>query len=1231
MIIGREEMFDVVAFHAGLHAALRGVVRVQTYSERSGSVGNFNFTTGWLITDDLVVIPDFVIEGEPGRTYSCQQGTETIEAEVVLGGTHRDGSSPAVLRLAGTLSGKPLQLASGATEEHQQVFLLHHPAGNPRLHLSIGRLMDAKPPWLRYDADTIGGSSGAPVLNTDWAVVGMHTQSGMPQDTAMFNQGLSLPAMLPHLRDSPAWDEIARHHKLADVAAIRVALEEAAPAPAAAIGDAELLGAAVRWSFDPHSFPDDVVERLRPLVAEPSAPDWSLQADARSSLLRSAGSLAALREARGKESISHPGQLVIDRILAGPPYSLDDVPEGALPYWLQAARWFGDVAPSLPSPAEVNRVLERRRVRSRLQEIGGAGFRGRAEELRELRDWYGDAAAGPMVVTGIGGVGKSALVARFALELPERTLQLWLDFDRADLAPDDATSVLRLMFDQLATQLDGFRAPPLEDPTSWQTAVSTLGPELAPHLKGASPPLLVLDGFEVAQYVKQHREIWQLLDELLPWFPGVRVLVSGRAPVVNLELGGRPASDIHLEGLAKTDAISWLREGGIEDDRVLERIAEITRGVPLALRLAVRWAETGGEVTELPEKLPAQLVDGFLYQRILDRVIDPALKPVAQDALVLRRLTPTLISEVLADRLPEGLGADEVFARLRQEMALVGDGSEVEEFGVALPGIDVLRLRPEVRSATLRLLETDNRERVRTIDERAAAWYAGQDTENLTSAAELVYHRLRLGDVSGAEQAWRDGCAPLLLYADEELPEGAEAARAWLRERTVAPPAAIDAVATWERDAQERVRALLARGVLTSVDSVLAEREERSPASPLTLYDAWSRWSAGDLLGARRLLDATPAPSGPLGRDWAVLAAWLAAEAGDRREADRRLRSVLEVGCWADRPEPELDTLTVEAARVRLTIDLEAELAVADIQRRYALELSPSEVLPPDDVVLPYLSDVLGGMAVLESTAAVLRSPQDAIEFAAFAAVLDRARASHAGEPVLPVADPAGSALSDKDPWKSGDLALTDRLNELRVDWGTDDVEGLRATALDLTVLGWRRWRLVTSSPFLARACELALGLNLVGEPQRLSIVGTLAVFATRERRSFMLMDPTGRPLIDILDKVAAGRAPASALRPTTRQVTLTSKVLRLHGASAESEAIEELLQQSASAVLQPKMIVRTFGPGGWTLQNLALHLVSPDPLEMLVRRVVGIPDTLPLRVQSPPDTAMTSPLPGQP
>src|SRR6202030_3637178 len=60
-------------------------------------------------------------------------------------------------------------------------------------------------------------------------------------------------------------------------------------------------------------------------------------------------------------------------------------------------------------------------------------------------------------------------------------------------------------------------------------------------------------------------------------------------------------------------------------------------------------------------------------------------------------------------------------------------------------GTDTLRLRPEVRSAALRLLDAENPKLVRSIEQRAEKWYQQQDVNNPEIAAELVYHRLRKG------------------------------------------------------------------------------------------------------------------------------------------------------------------------------------------------------------------------------------------------------------------------------------------------------------------------------------------------------------------------------------------------------------------------------------------------------------------------------------------------------
>jgi len=1210
MIIGRDEIHDVVEFRTGLEAAATGVLRVMVKSDRSGTG---SVATGWQLTDSLVVIPRFVLpdpDARDGLAFSCTQGARTVTARLEFdGGDDGDASAPrpALIRLEEPLAGSALTLASADPGTGDQVLVFQYASGADNLQFSIGRRIGGDADTLLYDADTRPGAAGGPVLDSGWAVVGVHMSSGSGSDV-MSNEGLSLAALLGRLSKAEAWREIAVQHRLVDFAAMRSALEQPTATPAAA--EDELLEAAVRWTIVPSEFTAATVAQLEPLVVEPSEATWTLPTTERMSLLRMAPNVEALRDARGDEPIAGTGQAVIDRILAGPPFTLDALPEDELPYWLQAARWFADLVPALPSPDDVRRALERKRMRSRLELIGGKGFRGRADELAMLHAWYRDEAAGPMVVSGIGGVGKSALVARFVLQLPEPMLQLWLDFDRADLAPDDAASVLRVIYEQLATQRSDVVAPAIDSAT-WQAAIAQLGKAAEPALAGASPPLVVLDGFEVAQHAIQHREIWHLLEQLLPQLPGVRVLVSGRAPVTGLTLGGRVAQALHLEGLAQPEATEWLLDNGFEDAQVAERVAEITRGVPLALRLAARWRAEGGDPDELPEDgAPQWLIDGFLYDRILDRVVNQRLKPLARDALVLRRVTAEMIPVVLGDSAPKDVPADEVFAALAREMALVGDGTEghgIDFPRVMLPGTAVLQLRPEVRSATLQLLATDKPERVRTIDQRAAAWYAKQDTNDVANAAELVYHRLRLGDVTGAAQAWREGCAPLLLYAEDDLRD--EAARDWLLARTRAPATGPAEQLVWERDACDRLQALLLRGVLPSVDAVLAERAERSSGSALVVYDALSRHWNGDGEGARALLDAAEPAGGLVDRDRAVVRAWLAAKAQDREGADRRLAELEPHERWSDRPDPALDALTVTAARVRLAINMHAELQLAELLResddperlRVALEV----VLPPSDVVMPVLSDQVGSRRGLESYGQELMIPAHPAELERFVLELDDARRSHTRGMALLVGDPDADAagLQDSVAYVAQSPLGSEPLLE----------QGLML-GVDLEVLAWRRWRCTAGRPFLAGAVGEALRLELGGDPQRLAIVGALAAFAGHKRSAFQLVDKRVGVLSEFFMRpsVEPELVLAAPPLPSWERLRFALRVLKFVRVPIDPITAKP---DPASAPVA-KEVVRLVEQVRWKqpeLVSLLFLLLSPEPLEMLVRRVTGIPDSVPL------------------
>ena len=154
-----------------------------------------------------------------------------------------------------------------------------------------------------------------------------------------------------------------------------------------------------------------------------------------------------------------PHQVAIDAILEGPPFNLSEIAEDQLPYWLQAVRWFAGVVPERPTAGEIAWRLEKLRIRSRLRIVAGDDFRGRVDEVKQLNDWFDEDSLGPIMMSGIGGIGKSALIAKFALQLPAETCLFWLDFDRADLAPDDAVSVLIALSQQASVQLEPFGSP----------------------------------------------------------------------------------------------------------------------------------------------------------------------------------------------------------------------------------------------------------------------------------------------------------------------------------------------------------------------------------------------------------------------------------------------------------------------------------------------------------------------------------------------------------------------------------------------------------------------------------------------------------------------------------------------------------------------------------------------------------------------------------------------------
>jgi hypothetical protein len=577
-----------------------------------------------------------------------------------------------------------------------------------------------------HDAGTRSASLGAALFDESWGLVGLH--AGAEWDKKV----VPIARVLRALESFPCWDEIAEAHRL-----VRARSPADANAP---VTDAD-LARAVRWGRDQPA----LAERVRRRALE-------------------GATLEQLRTARGTAPSTSPEQTAIDRILAGPPFTMESLPDEGLVPFATAARWFRELVPGLPEDAALEIEIRRRRQTSSLRAIVGPHFAPRHHEEAHLAAWLADPHRPGLVLRGPGGIGKSALLANFVLEKCPPARFAWLDFDQPDVS-DDEVSMTRAITEQLA----------------WQT--------------GPGPLLLVLDSFETAVQTYGYSRLSSALEAIAREYDDVAVVVGSRTPVPLLRVDDRPAEELELVGLDREVAVTWLVEENVAEGTA-RRIAEVTRGVPLMLRLArdlVRGL-SADEVVDQLKDLPGRLVAGYLYRRILRRLRDETLREHAHWAMVPRRLVPELLGRILDVSSEE---AHRLFVALASEATL-------------LEGTSTLVIRADLRNTLLPLLEQEDAARVRRIDTIAAAFWAGQAATYSSAAAEAIYHYLRLGDTVRAEKLWTPQAAQDLRgYAIEEV---LPASRAWLEAKLASQSTA------------DRAADLLARGHLGDARAALDDR-----------------------------------------------------------------------------------------------------------------------------------------------------------------------------------------------------------------------------------------------------------------------------------------------------------------------------------------------------------------------------------------------------------------------
>ena len=245
----------------------------------------------------------------------------------------------------------------------------------------------------------------------------------------------------------------------------------------------------------------------------------------------------------------------------------------------------------------------------------------------------------------------------------------------------------------------------------------------------------------------------------------------------------------------------------------------------------------------------------------------------------------------------------------------------------------------------------------------------------------------------------------------------------------------------------------------------------------------------------------------------------------------------------------------MQVARVRLTVDLEAELELAELTEGLWTREPDGELaaairarIAPGDVLLPSLGDHVAG-PIAFSQVQVPAHADELAEFAARVHALRRARKDR-----WPADVPTGEL-----PEHGGRVKeLADRLGDL----------------------GEQRWQLATTTPLLIGLWDRAVAVKEAPDALTLAVVASLAAFRglPLTNADLLLED------IDDLLYVVYRRA-------------------RVHVVEADRSEL------ARSILASEQHTDASRGTESSDVRTVLLYVHSPDPLTLLIRRALGLPD----------------------
>ena len=121
----------------------------------------------------------------------------------------------------------PLVGPSGKAIVGERVSIIQHPNGDPqKVTLHDNKIVDFSGDFMHYETDTMGGSSGSPVLNIDWDVAALHHAA-----VGNANEGIRISSIVAKLQEIFAEEAAEGHRDAALVAELMGAPRPPSPRP----------------------------------------------------------------------------------------------------------------------------------------------------------------------------------------------------------------------------------------------------------------------------------------------------------------------------------------------------------------------------------------------------------------------------------------------------------------------------------------------------------------------------------------------------------------------------------------------------------------------------------------------------------------------------------------------------------------------------------------------------------------------------------------------------------------------------------------------------------------------------------------------------------------------------------------------------------------------------------------------------------------------------------------